>query len=106
MAANKGTSDSAKFYQKNKASREAKKRYDTEFGKKKEQREKRAELGRANRAADKKGVDRKNKDLDHATGRYVKSSINRGRNSVNSSKTQPGDRSSRNPGVKKSRSKK
>lgn len=43
------------------------------------QKAKRRELGKKNYAADKKGVDRKGKDYDHAVKKYVKASTNRGR---------------------------
>tara|TARA_R100001443_G_scaffold44468_1_gene57411 strand:+ start:13294 stop:13449 length:156 start_codon:yes stop_codon:yes gene_type:complete len=40
---------------------------------------KRAELKRIRRKAAKKGLKIKGKDYDHATGRFVKPSVNRGR---------------------------
>lgn len=44
-----------------------------------EQRAKRSELTTRNRKADARGVNRNGKDWDHAVGRYVSSSKNRGR---------------------------
>lgn len=72
-------SKTAKHYRKNKASKAKKDAYNKEFNKKKEQRKKRSELKKKNREADKRGVNRKGKDYDHAVGKYVNSSTNRGR---------------------------
>jgi hypothetical protein len=66
-------------YDSNPESKKKKAKYDKEFNKKPEQRAKRSELTTRNRKADEKGVDRKGKDFDHAVGKYVKSSVNRGR---------------------------
>lgn len=70
----------AKYYKENPDAKAKKDAYNKEFNKKPEQRAKRSELTQKNREADKKGVDRKGKDFDHAVGKYVKSSTNRGRN--------------------------
>jgi hypothetical protein len=67
------------YYDSNPESKKKKAKYDKEFNKKPEQRAKRSELTTRNRKADEKGVDRKGKDFDHAVGKYVKSSVNRGR---------------------------
>lgn len=72
-------SKSAKYYAKNPKARAKKAEYDKKFNEKPEQRKKRSELTQKNREADKKGVNRTGKDYDHAVGRYVKSSTNRGR---------------------------
>jgi len=72
-------SKSAKYYAKNPAARKKKAAYDKKFNQKPEQRKKRSELTKKNREADKRGINRKGKDYDHAVGRYVKSSTNRGR---------------------------
>lgn len=67
------------YYDSNPESKKKKAKYDKEFNKKPEQRAKRSELTTRNRKADEKGIDRKGKDFDHAVGKYVKSSVNRGR---------------------------
>lgn len=72
-------SKSAKYYRDNPEARAKKNKYDVEFGKKPAQRKKRAELVQKNREADKRGVNRKGKDYDHAVGRYVSVKTNRGR---------------------------
>ncbi len=72
-------SKSAKYYRDNKEAREKKKEYDTKLNQRPEQRVKRSELVKINREADKKGVNRKGKDYDHAVGRYVSVKTNRGR---------------------------
>jgi len=72
-------SKSAKYYRDNKEAREKKKEYDTKLNQRPEQRAKRSELVKINREADKKGVNRKGKDYDHAVGRYVSVKTNRGR---------------------------
>lgn len=69
----------AKYYKENPDAKAKKDAYNKEFNKKPEQRKKRSELTKKNREADKNGVDRNGKDFDHAVGKYVKSSINRGR---------------------------
>lgn len=69
----------AKYYA---ANPEAKKRhndYQKEYNKSPDQVKKRVELNAINREADKNGVNRNGKDYDHAVGKHVKSSINRGR---------------------------
>lgn len=75
----KGKSKSAKYYQNNPAARAKKKEYDTELNRRPEQVKKRSDLIKKNREADKRGVDRTNKDYDHAVGRYVSVKTNRGR---------------------------
>ena len=72
-------SKSAKYYRDNKEARGKKKEYDTKLNQRPEQRAKRSELVKINREADKKGVNRKGKDYDHAVGRYVSVKTNRGR---------------------------
>lgn len=72
-------SKSAKYYRENPQARKVKAKKDKEINARPEQRKKRSELTQKNREADKKGIDRKGKDFDHATNRYVKSSVNRGR---------------------------
>lgn len=73
-------SKSAKYYRDNPEARKKKAAYDKKFNQKPEQRKKRSELTKKNREADKKGVNRKGKDYDHAVGRYVSVKTNRGRN--------------------------
>ena len=72
-------SKSAQYYRDNKEAREKKKAYDTKLNQRPEQRAKRSELVKINREADKKGVNRKGKDYDHAVGKYVSVKTNRGR---------------------------
>jgi len=72
-------SKSAKYYASNPEARKKKAAYDKKFNQKPDQRKKRSELTQKNRDADARGVDRTGKDYDHAVGRYVKSSTNRGR---------------------------
>lgn len=72
-------SKSAKYYRDNKEAREKKKEYDTKLNQRPEQRAKRSELVKINRESDRKGVNRKGKDYDHAVGRYVSVKTNRGR---------------------------
>lgn len=76
-----GKSKSAVYYQNNKSARDKKKKYDSELNKRPEQARKRSELITRNREADKRGVDRTNKDWDHGSRRYVSSSTNRGKTS-------------------------
>lgn len=76
----KGKSRSAVYYQNNKEAREKKKKYDAALNARPNQRKKRSELVQKNRDADKRGVDRKGKDYDHAVGKYVSIKTNRGRN--------------------------
>lgn len=91
-------SKSAKYFRDNPKARAKKKAYDTEFGKKPEQRAKRSELIKINREADKKGVNRKGKDFDHGSNSYISSSVNRGKSTGT-----VGDRNARGRGSKKKR---
>lgn len=72
-------SKSAKYYRENPQSRRVKAKKDKEINSRPEQKAKRAELGRINRKADARGVDRKGKDWDHAVNKYVSVKTNRGR---------------------------
>ena len=72
-------SKSAKYYRKNKAARDKKKKYDTELNSRPEQIKKRVEANRARRKAKKSGKNVKGKDYDHAVGKFVKTKTNRGR---------------------------
>lgn len=72
-------SKTAKYYRDNPEARKKKSATDSKVNSRPSQKKKRAELGKKNREADKRGVDRRDKDFDHAVGRYVKSSTNRGR---------------------------
>jgi hypothetical protein len=85
----------AKYYKENPEAYEKKLAYQKKYNEKPEQRKKRSELVKINREADKKGIDRNGKDYDHAVKRHVKSSINRGRNSKNSTKYTDGDKKTR-----------
>lgn len=93
-------SKSAEYYRTHPKAREKKKEYDTEFNKKKEQREKRVELNTTNREHDKKygKASRKGKDLSHTSHGlvYKKSSVNRGSKSDTA-----GDRRARGGGKRK-----
>jgi len=75
-------SKSTQYYRTHPKAREKKKEYDTEFNKKKEQREKRAELVKHNREHDEKygKASRRGKDASHTSHGivYKKSSTNRG----------------------------
>ena len=75
-------SRTAEYYRTHPKAREKKKKYDTEFNKKPEQREKRSELTQINREHDKKygKASRKGKDASHTSHGivYKKSSVNRG----------------------------
>ena len=70
---------SAIYYANNSKAREKKKKYDSKLSSSPEQKKKRVESNKARRLARKKGVDIEGKDYDHFTGRFVPSSINRGR---------------------------
>ena len=72
-------SKSAIFYQNNPESRKKKAAYDTKLNSKKEQIKKRTEANAKRAEATKKGKNIKGLDYDHATNRFVKSSVNRGR---------------------------
>lgn len=74
-------SRTAKYYASNPKARKVKAETDKKINARPEQRKKRVELIKKNREADKKGIDRKGKDYDHASKRYVSSSTNRGRTS-------------------------
>lgn len=94
-------SRSTEYYKTHPKAKEKKKKYDTEFNKKKEQVEKRVELIQKNREHDEKygKESRKGKDLSHTSKGlvYKKSSTNRG-----SKSDAPGDRRARG-GAKKKR---
>lgn len=92
----KGKSKSAKFYQENPESRRKKAAYDKKLNARPNQRAKRSELVTKNRAADKRGVNRTNKDFDHGSNRYIDSSKNRGKTSGTL-----GDKKSRGGGKRK-----
>lgn len=72
-------SDSAKYYRSNPKARAKKAKTDKALNAKPEQKKKRAESNKKRAEAKKKGQNIKGKDYDHAVGRFVKSSINRGR---------------------------
>lgn len=72
-------SKSAKYYANNPAARRKKAATDKKINARPEQKKKRADCNRKRRAAKKAGKNVKGKDYDHAVGRYVKSSTNRGR---------------------------
>lgn len=70
---------SAKYYRENPDARKKKANTDKKVNSRSDQKAKRRELGRKNYKTDKSGKSRAGKDYDHAVGRYVKSSVNRGR---------------------------
>ena len=69
----------ARHYKKNPKSRAKKAAYDKEYNKKPSAVKKRVEANRARRKAKSAGKKIKGLDYDHATGRFVKPSVNRGR---------------------------
>lgn len=69
----------AKYYAANPEAKKKHNDYQKEYNKSPDQVKKRVELNAINREADKNGVNRNGKDYDHAVGKHVKSSINRGR---------------------------
>lgn len=70
---------STEYYRKNKKAREKKAKMDKKINARPEQRKKRSELTKKRRAANKRGVDTSKSDYDHATGKRVPRSVNRGR---------------------------
>ena len=75
----KGKSKSAKNYAKNKASADKKKAYDTKYHDNPKRRKYKRDLEKKRRAAKKRGVDTSKTDYDHAVGKRVAKSTNRGR---------------------------
>ena len=76
-------SRSAEYYRTHPKAREKKKEYDTAFGRKPEQREKRSELVQKNREHDKKygKASREGKDLSHTKNGLVYKSVSANRGS-------------------------
>jgi len=72
-------SKSAKYYRDHPTARRKKARTDKKINSRPGQKKKRRESGRARTAAKKRGQRIRGKDYDHAVGRFVKSSSNRGR---------------------------
>lgn len=72
-------SNSAEYYRKNPEARKRKAATDKKINSRPEQVKKRVEANRKRREATKQGKNIKGKDYDHATNRFVKSSVNRGR---------------------------
>lgn len=72
-------SRSAKYYRKNRKAAKKKAAYDKKLNARPEQVKKRVECNKKRRQAKKAGKNIKGKDYDHATKRFVKSSVNRGR---------------------------
>lgn len=70
---------STEYYRKNPKARKKKATTDKKINARPEQKKKRAESNAARRKAKAKGQNIKGKDYDHAVGRFVKSSTNRGR---------------------------
>ena len=83
MPNSKKGKSSKEYYDASPASKAKKLAYQREYNKRPDQVKKRSELIKKNRESDKKGIDRTGKDFDHSQNRYVKSSINRGRNASN-----------------------
>ena len=97
MPNKKNGKSSKDYYDENPASKKKKQEYQKEYNKRPEQRKKRSELVQLNREYQKKGKGAvgDGKDYDHASGKMVNASTNRGRNSKNSKKTTKGDRKAR-----------
>jgi len=72
-------SDSAKYYRDNPKARKKKAATDKEINARPEQKKKRRESGKARTKAKANGADISKKDYDHAVGKFVDSSTNRGR---------------------------
>ncbi len=72
-------SKSAKYYRKNPKARKKKAATDKKINARPSQVKKRVESNRARRKAKAAGKNVRGKDYDHAVGRFVKSSTNRGR---------------------------
>lgn len=75
----KANCKTAKYYKENPEARKKRLEYQKEYNKRPSQKKKRAELNKINREADKKGINRKDKDYDHASGKHINYSKNRGR---------------------------
>jgi hypothetical protein len=75
----KGKSKSARNYAKNPASAAKKKAYDKKYHSTPERKAYRRELEKKRRAAKKRGADTSKTDYDHAVGKRVPKSTNRGR---------------------------
>jgi len=72
-------SKTAKYYRNNPEARKKKAKTDTKINSRPEQRRKRRELEKKRQEARRKGVDTSKSDYDHAVGRRVAVSTNRGR---------------------------
>lgn len=72
-------SRTAKYYRDNPKARKRKAKTDAKVNRKKKQVKKRVEANRARRRAKAAGRNVEGKDYDHSTGKFVKSSTNRGR---------------------------
>lgn len=70
---------STAYYQNNPKARKKKAARDKKINARPAQKKKRAECNKARRKAKAKGKSIRGKDYDHATGRFIKSSKNRGR---------------------------
>lgn len=70
---------STQYYRNNPESRKKKAATDKKINARPEQKKKRVEANRARRKAKAAGKDVKGRDYDHAVGKFVKSSTNRGR---------------------------
>lgn len=70
---------STKYYQTHPAARKRKAKKDKEINAREEQKAKRRELEKKRVAARKRGADTSKTDYDHAVGRRVPKSVNRGR---------------------------
>lgn len=70
---------STEYYRNHPEARKRKAKTDKKINSRPSQIKKRVESNRKRREATKKGQDIKGKDYDHATNRFVKSSVNRGR---------------------------
>lgn len=85
-------SKSAKYYAKNPAARKKKAATDKKINARPSQIKKRVEANKARRKAKAAGKNIKGKDFDHAVGKFVKTSTNRGRKGEGGRKKKCGGR--------------
>ena len=97
MPNRKNGKSSAEYYKDNPQSAEKKRAYQREYNKSPKERAKRSELVKLNREAQKRGNGKvgDGKDYDHATGKLVDKSVNRGRNGRNGTPGTNGDKRAR-----------
>jgi|DEB0MinimDraft_10_1074344.scaffolds.fasta_scaffold371943_1 hypothetical protein len=69
-----------RYYDSNPKAKKRKADYDKKYNAKPENKKKRRELEKIRKKSKKRGVNTSKMDYDHATGRHVPKSVNRGRN--------------------------